>query len=258
LALPADGTAISGAELNLNPIENFPDKINFQDRLGENSDLIVTDSAGMATTYTQGQARGADLPETAKPKDDEYGFAISARVDDAATNSILDLFVAGLSSAGSGTNGGALDTAKLFRFDLGDEYFPFTDWQSGYRVDQIWLEGYRVTGVVCDIDLPFVLQLDGAAIPAFSGPLMFLQGDGQFSYSFQGMFGGYAPGIGNGYGYTKETDSSVELFLDGGNFLATFPPPVGTVPVGPGGQHFIGALADPIILKADPTACQGR
>lgn len=50
----------------------------------------------------------------------------------------------------------------------------------------------------------------------------------------------------------------VTLTLDGGSFVAYFPKPIGAAPVGPGGQHFIDATSDPILLVADPTTCGGN
>jgi hypothetical protein len=255
LALPADGSAVSGAEIKLEPIKNFPDKIYFNDTKGVNFTKIVTNGEGVATAYTQGHKRATALPESAKEKPDEYGFAVSAQVEEAGAQSILNLFIDGLSVAGGGAIGGILDAVKLYHFDLGEQYFPFIDYETGYRVEQVWLQGYRVSGLVCDLERPFQLQLNGDGIPAFTGPLLFNPApDGTFSYMFQGLFGGIAAGVGNGHGYSTVTDTDAKLFLDGGYWTAAVPL-AGIQPIGPNGQHLAGAITEPIILKPDPDGC---
>ena len=155
----------------------------------------------------------------------------------------------------------AIDIAKSLHFDLGEFVYPFTDYETGYRVEQSWLGGgYHLTGEVCDLDKPFVIQADGGATSAYVGPLTITPtGGGAATYSLVGTFGGQLglTGGGSGSGQIDATTDPATLTLDAGSFTANFPAPIGNVPVGEGGAHFAGAEADPILLVPDATTCGG-
>ena len=255
LSLPADGTKLAGIELVVTPGQNFPDKVYFAD---SGAPKRVTDDQGVVLIDVQGHARNKTLPETAKEKKDEFGLNYAAQVGPVSAQTLMNVFIDGLQLT-KGVPGAALDIAKTLHFDLGEFVYPFTDFETGYRIDQTWLGGgYRLTGEVCDLDKPFVIQADGSAASAYVGPLTITpNGGGAVSYSLVGTFGGRLTGEGSGSGQLDTAADPATLTLDGGSFTANFPAPIGNVPVGAGGAHFAGAEADPILLTPDPTTCGG-
>ena len=254
LSFPADGAPLSGVELLVTSGKNFGTKVYF----GEGADPRRTaDSSGYVLIEVQGKARPTTLPESAREKQDEFGLNLASQVEETTSQSILNVFIDGL-SLGSGAPSGIIDIAKTLRYDLGEYLFAFTDFATGYRVDQQWIGGYTLTGEVCDLSMPFVIQADGSAVFAYVGPLTITPlGDGAVSYDLSGTFGGQFPGRGAGGGVIDERADPVTILLDPGSFFATFPAPIGEAPVGDGG-HFDGASSDPILRFPDPTTCGGE
>lgn len=245
LAVPADGTPIPGTELTLFGVKNFPDKVYFVNDVDR---AVTTGADGGATVAVQGKARSKDLPETAKEDPSEFGLGFSAMLDETSVRELFGL-------AGDADLGPHVSLAATFDYALRDQFTPYTDWRaSGYRVDTTIPDGsYNFSGVVCDVDKPFVLQVNGSAASAFVGPMTITPTlPGSIAYSAQGTFGGAAPGSGVGNGTLDVTADPIPLLLDGGQWFATLPI-VGSQPVGPGGQHFIGLRDFPILLVPDPT-----
>ncbi len=122
----------------------------------------------------------------------------------------------------------------------------------GYRVDASWPGGsYRFVGIVCDIEKPFVLQLDGSAVSAFVGPLTVTPtGEGSLAYTFDGTFGGF-PGLGNGTGRIDIADDAATLYFGAGYWTSVLPV-VGVQPVGPGGQHWANNEGLGVAMTPDP------
>lgn len=254
LSLPADGAKLSGVEVLVTPGQNFPDRVYF----GDSGDLKrVTDQGGSITIVVQGHARPKTLPQTAKERLDEFGLRYAAQVEEVTAQSLLNIFMDGLSLAG-GVPSGALDVARTLHFDLGEFAYRFIDYETGYRVDQTWLGGYRLSGEVCDLEQPFVIRADGSAIGAYVGDLTITPAPGgAVSYALVGTFGGFLSGQGSGGGQIDATADPPTLTLTAGSFTAKFPSPIGNAPVGEGGAHFAGAESAPILLVPDPTACGG-
>jgi hypothetical protein len=128
LSFPADGAPLANVEVIVTSGRNFGTKVYF----GANADRKrVTDGSGHVDIEVQGKARAKTLPDSAKEKDDEFGLNFEAQVDELTGQSILNVFIAGL-SLGAGAAPGAIGVAKSFHFDLGEYLFRFTDYGTGY------------------------------------------------------------------------------------------------------------------------------
>ncbi len=253
LSVPADGAKLSGVEVVVTPGQNFPDKVYFSDG-GE--PRRVTDQSGSITIGVQGRARSKTLPESAKEIIDEFGLSYAAQVEEVTTQSLLNVFIDGLSLAKGGF-GGAIDIAKTLHYDLGEFAYRFKDYLTGYRISQTWIGGYELSGEVCDLEQAFVIQADGSGVGGYVGELTITpSADGQVAYELVGKFGGQLAGHGSGTGTLTVSAEQALVTLTGGQFVATFPG-IGDLPVGEGGAHFAGAESDPILLYADPTTCGG-
>ena len=158
LTLPIDGAPISGSDVLVTAGKNFPDKIYFADAA---STRVTTDASGHADIEVQGHAREKELPDTATKIDDTFGIRIAAQVEGESLQSIIDTFIGGLTLSGAGAIGSAINVAKTVRYDLGEQTFPFTDWQAdSFRVDQP-MGQLTVQGVVCSLEQPFSLGVSG-------------------------------------------------------------------------------------------------
>lgn len=256
LSVPKDGARVGGAEILASPGLNMPEKIYF----GGPQDLkFSTNPQGEGVVTVLGHARKKSLPESARRKPSEFSLYFSAQVEEVGLQSILNTLIDGLAVNVGGVLSSAVDIAKTMHYDFDDPYvLPYVDWETvGYRVDTVWPgSSYRFTGTICDIAKPFVLQTDGSASSAFVGALTVSptgeNGD-TLAYTFQGSFGGVAPGNGSGLGTIDLSSDPPVLNFGPGQWFAVLPF-VGNKPIGPdGGQHWANNETLDVVLIPDET-----
>ncbi len=257
LSIPANGAPISGAEILVDTGKNMPERIYFG---RYDYRKLTTDQRGRATLNVLGHARKKEVPSSAKKKLDEYGIRFSAQVEEASLQSILNILLDGLSLNPNGAVSGGINIAKTFHYDFDEQFFPYYEWETdSYRVDSapLWNAAYTFSGVVCDLDKPFTITMDGSTISAFVGSITFTPtSDTTMTYSFAGTFGPVT-GQGSGTVIIDKTADNPTLLLDGGQWAADFPAPIGRIPVGPEGAHLLDVQSvSPVLLIPDENACQ--
>lgn len=130
LSFPPDGAPLANVEVIVTSGRNFGTKVYF----GAKADRKrVTDGKGLVDIEVQGKARKKDLPQTAPARNDEFGLNLATQVEELTGQSILNVFIDGL-SLGAGAPSGIVDVAKSLHFDLGEYIFRFVDYDSGYKV----------------------------------------------------------------------------------------------------------------------------
>jgi hypothetical protein len=183
-SFPAGGR-IAGAEVFFEGGENFPGKVlfgNYQ-QIRQN-----TNANGEVQLDIIGVAQKKDLPESAKPTDEEFSVKISAQPEAVNGNTIANIFFGGLTFGVAPSGGGAasslVDILKTFRYSLGEYYFPLQDWQlPGYSASG-GAEGVTITGVICNLESSFTLT---GAVEGGSITLTYVPNDAKSgSYSYVG------------------------------------------------------------------------
>ena len=123
--------------------------------------------------------------------------------------------------------------------------------RSGFSVNETGYSGaYAITGNVCDPKVPFVLAWDGGQISLIVGSTTFTPGDPEGAtgtWTFDGLNGGLIPVSASGSYTLSTTDRGLLLTSQNWTIDAPF---VGSLPLGPGGQHI--NIAVPIELRTDP------
>ena len=129
-----------------------------------------------------------------------------------------------------GAASGAIDIAKTLHWDLGEVAFPMSDYQAGWKVDQI-LQGWHFTGIVCDTTKPFTL--DAVLDAGVSGAYAFTpSGTGPLTWAFTGVADGVFPLSASGGG-NIQTPENAEAFvhIDATGVLMADIPGVGPSPL---------------------------
>ena len=183
IPIPADGAPVSGAHMVAEQGRNMPNKVEFVgDDFGQVR--LLLDSQDTGTIPVRGHARSKVLPGSATEKADEFDVRFSSQVEEtnrwSALNFVFDsvggvgLVVAPASFivTGPAAVGLAVDVLKLMHWSLGTRTFPFTDWESGgWRVDEPSPDtNYRYTATICDLDAPFTIFENEAAVFGFTKP----------------------------------------------------------------------------------------
>ncbi len=207
LTIPEDGAPVPGSRMIARTGKNMPSRIEFASPNSDGQAILFTDEAGKGTVEVRGSARAKAIPGSPEEKRDEFSVAFSAQVEEAGVQSALNVLIdtAGvvLPVAVAGPGGLlvslpsavslAIDFVKLMQIDIGTKTFPFTDWEAGgWRIDEP-SEGtnYRFTAAICDLDAPFTIFENEAAVFGFTAPLeqataldFVPTGDGNGTYTF--------------------------------------------------------------------------
>jgi hypothetical protein len=239
LSLPEDGKPLAGVELQVDAGENIPEKV----LINEGTMRFTTNAEGTTNIRVVGATRAKAVGERAQPYDDEFGLRYAAQVEPISEQSILNVFIGGLTG---GPAGALVDILKTAHHDLGEYVYRLVDWFPTYRVDGFF-GGYRVTGEICTPS-GFTLDVDGSGALAIVGPFTFL-GDGtNYTYTFGGVVSGGLPTTGRGDAILIEALDPPQLHILPGIYEYTVPV-LGTQTI-----QFSGTIM--IDLIADDTVCR--
>ena len=107
LSFPADGSPLPNVEVIVTSGQNFGKKVYF----GAKADpKRVTDGAGFVHIEVQGKARKKSLPQSTPEKHDQFGLNLATQVEELTGQSLMNVFIDGLSLGAGAPSGMMLPT----------------------------------------------------------------------------------------------------------------------------------------------------
>ena len=139
-ALPADGS-VPGADLVFKGIQGFGERANtngsyVQFPHGGSEIRQMTGTGGIATIAIEGIHQKKEIPDGTPEWAREFSIEVEATVEASNGRSIVNTFIDSFVGVGAGPVGlvnPLVDIAKTFRYDLGEQFMPITDWILGWK-----------------------------------------------------------------------------------------------------------------------------
>lgn len=210
-----------------------------------------------------GKAQRREIPDEAEPILREFSIHVSAQPEAVTGTTLFNVFWSGLSfgvsPSGPGLISGAVEILKTFHWDLGEHFYRLQDWSlGGWRVDGFYWAAYHVTGTICNgLDQPFTLHADGGSITLIVGDFTLTPtSENGGDWTFSGFHSALLPVNGTGTFAIEGVAEGAPVIRMGGGTWTITGPPVGTVPLGYGGQHL--GIIDSIALEPASDECLGE
>lgn len=265
LSFPVDGV-VPGAELVFEPGKGFG-QVAFAECGGEAYVQFPearqlrqdTDQFGQAALDVQGCRQKRNFPDEAPPYMREFSIYVSGQPEAVTGETIANIFFGGL-SFGAAPSAQALinailDIVKTFHWDLGEHTYRLRDWSTGWRVDGVYWSAYQLTGAICSgFDKPFTLHADGSRVTSIVGNFTLTPaGETSGTWTFNGALGGGLPVNGSGVFEMAGVAEEAPVIRMGVGLWTVTAPMLGTMPLGPGGEHL--DFIETIILEPATDEC---